>query len=50
MVKVGTNVKKGDHISIVGNTAKVEMLMKPHLHFEMTKDGKLIDPRSIGRE
>ena len=47
MVKVGSNVKKGDHISKVGNTAKVEMLMKPHLHFEVIKNGKLIDPRSI---
>lgn len=47
MVKVGLNVKKGDHISKVGNTAKVEMLMKPHLHFEVIKNGKLIDPRSI---
>lgn len=47
MVKVGLNVKKGDHISKVGNTAKIEMLMKPHLHFEVIKNGKLVDPRSI---
>lgn len=47
MIKVGSNVKKGDHISKVGNTAKIEMLMKPHLHFEVIKNGKLVDPRSI---
>ncbi len=47
MVKVGLNVKKGDHISKVGSTAKIEMLMKPHLHFEAIKNGKLVDPRSI---
>ena len=47
MVKVGTQVKKGDHISKVGRTAKVEMLMEPHLHFEVIKNGKIIDPRSI---
>lgn len=47
MVKVGLNVKKGDHISKVGNTAKIEMLMKPHLHFEVIKNGKLVEPRSI---
>lgn len=47
MVKVGTQVKKGDHISKVGRTAKVEMLMEPHLHFEVIKNGKIVDPRSI---
>ncbi|WMM24231.1 M23 family metallopeptidase [Tissierella sp. MB52-C2] len=47
MIKEGVSVKKGDHISKVGNTAKVEMLMKPHLHFEVIKNGKLVDPRSI---
>ena len=47
MVKVGLNIKQGDHISKVGKTAKIEMLMEPHLHFEMIKDGKIIDPRSI---
>lgn len=49
MVKEGGKVKQGDHISKVGNTAKIEMLMKPHLHFEVRKDGKLVDPRSITR-
>lgn len=47
MVKVGISVKKGDHISKVGKTAKVEMLMDPHLHFEVIKNEEIIDPRSI---
>ena len=47
MVREGLKVEKGDHISIVGRTAKIEMHMQPHLHFEVRKNGKIIDPRSI---
>ena len=47
MVKPGIDVKKGDHISKVGRTAKIEMLMEPHLHFELMKNEEIIDPRSI---
>ena len=47
MVKVGVSVKKADHISKVGKTAKIEMLMDPHLHFEVIKNEEIIDPRSI---
>ena len=47
MVKVGIDVKQGDHISKVGKSAKIEMLMEPHLHFEMINNGKIVDPRSI---
>ncbi|MFA7534433.1 MAG: M23 family metallopeptidase [Tissierellaceae bacterium] len=47
MVKEGISVKKGDHISKIGKSAKIEMLMEPHLHFEVIKNGKIIDPRSI---
>lgn len=47
MVKEGVRVEKGDHISKVGKTAKIEMHLDTHLHFEVRKDGKLIDPRSI---
>lgn len=47
MVKVGVSVKKGDHISKIGKTAKIEMLMDPHLHFEVIKNEEIIDPRSI---
>ena len=47
MVKVGSQVRKGDHISTVGKTAKIEMIMEPHVHFEVRKNGKIVDPRSI---
>lgn len=47
MVKVGTKVNKGDYISTIGKTASIEMMIEPHLHFEATINGKMIDPRSI---
>ena len=47
MVKVGIGVNVGDFISVVGDTAKIEMKMEPHLHYEVSKNGKNIDPRSI---
>lgn len=47
MVNVGIRVKQGDHISTIGNSAGIEMLMDSHLHFEVIKDGKIVDPRSI---
>lgn len=47
MVKEGLEVSQGDHIGTVGKSAKLEMLMEEHLHFEVIKEGKNIDPRSI---
>lgn len=47
MVKPGIIVNRGDYISTVGKTASIEMLMEPHLHYELTKNGEIIDPRSI---
>lgn len=47
MVTVGKDVKKGDSISKVGNSADIEMMMDSHIHLETRKNGKLIDPRSI---
>lgn len=47
MVRVGLAVNTGDHISTIGNSAKIEMMMDPHLHFEVIKNGKIVDPRSI---
>lgn len=47
MVKEGVRVKKGDNISKVGKSSKIEMLMEPHLHFEVIKNEEIVDPRSI---
>ncbi len=40
-VKVGDQVKRGDLIGYVGNTGGSTA---PHLHYEIIKDGKKIDP------
>ncbi len=41
LVKVGDNIKKGDIIALSGNTG---VSTGPHLHYEITKEGKLLDP------
>lgn len=43
-VEVGEEVKQGQSIGTVGNTATFEILDEPHLHFEITKDGECLDP------
>lgn len=43
-VVVGENVKSGQTIGTVGNSATFEILDEPHLHFEILKDGNAIDP------
>jgi len=46
MVRPNQQVKKGQVISGVGRTAMSEILDPPHLHFEVLKDGKYVDPKS----
>ena len=41
VVKAGQQVKKGDVIAYVGQTGQVS---GPHLHFQLYKNGKIIDP------
>lgn len=43
-VVVGEEVKLGQTIGTVGNSATFEILDDPHLHFEILKDGNSIDP------
>ena len=43
-VKAGDKVKKGDVIGYVAETGIFETADGPHLHFELRKDGKLVDP------
>lgn len=40
----GENVKQGQTLGTVGNSATFEILDDPHLHFEILKDGNSIDP------
>ena len=42
---VGAQIKAGDVIGGVGQSALIEMTDVPHLHFEMQKDGVYVDPR-----
>ena len=43
-VVVGENVKTGQTLGTVGNSATFEILDDPHLHFEILKDGVAVDP------
>ena len=43
-VKKGDKVKQGDIIALSGNTGKSS---GPHLHFEVSKDGRLLDPMKL---
>lgn len=45
LVTINQNVKKGDVISGIGKTALYEIADDPHLHFEVIKDGKNINPK-----
>lgn len=45
LVNLGQKVKKGDVISGIGKTALYEIADEPHLHFEVIKDNKNVDPR-----
>ncbi|HCJ57418.1 MULTISPECIES: M23 family metallopeptidase [Lutispora] len=45
MVTIGQEVKKGDVISGIGRTAIIEIAEEPHLHFEIMKGDKNLDPK-----
>ena len=46
MVKRGTPVKRGDTIGLMGNTGRST---GPHVHYEVWKDGKNINPKEFLR-
>lgn len=43
-VTIGEEVKQGQTIATVGNTATFEVADETHLHFEIKKDGENVDP------
>lgn len=43
-VKEGEEVEKGQTIATVGETASFEIADETHLHFEMYKDGEVVNP------
>lgn len=43
-VKEGEDVEKGQTIATVGETASFEIADETHLHFEMYKDGEVVNP------
>ena len=43
-INVGEEVKQGQTIATVGNTARFEIADQTHLHFEIKKDGENVDP------
>ena len=43
-VKEGEEVEKGQTIGTVGDTASFEIADEPHLHFEIYKNGKSVNP------
>lgn len=45
-VNVGENIEAGAVIGVVGDTAEFEIADEPHLHFEVIKDGRSVDPKS----
>ncbi len=47
MVTVNQKIKQGDAIGSIGNTALFECAEAPHLHFEVTFNGILKDPKEL---
>ncbi|MBQ4557579.1 MAG: peptidoglycan DD-metalloendopeptidase family protein [Clostridia bacterium] len=43
-VDIGNNVKSGEVIGAVGESAIIEIAEEPHLHFEMMLSGERVDP------
>lgn len=46
-VENGQKLKEGEIVGTVGNSAAQEMKEEPHVHFEVKKNGKFINPKDI---
>ena len=49
-INVGEEVKQGQTIATVGNTARFEISDETHIHFEIKKDGVNVDPNIYIKE
>jgi murein DD-endopeptidase MepM/ murein hydrolase activator NlpD len=47
LVNVGDTIQKGDPIALIGSTGRST---GPHLHFEVLKEGRSIDPMSFVKQ
>ena len=47
LVNVGDELKKGETIGRVGNTAVGDLTVAPHVHFEIYQDGKAVNPLDL---
>ncbi len=46
-VQIGDTLASGDILGLVGDTADIESGIEPHLHIEVTHNGKYIDPAAL---
>lgn len=44
MVNIGQTIESGEAIGVVGDTAEFEIADEAHLHFEVIKDGRSVNP------
>ncbi|MBQ7411587.1 MAG: M23 family metallopeptidase, partial [Clostridia bacterium] len=44
-IVIGCAVKAGDTIGTIGETAMNEIAQEPHLHYELSVAGKIVDPK-----
>lgn len=45
-VQAGDKLVKGDVLGVIAETADIESALEPHLHIELTHNGKYVDPLS----
>lgn len=46
----GSNIKEGDKIGVISDSALAEIAQGAHLHLELTKDGMRVDPAEYMQE